>query len=227
MNTSRSAQYFLKAMDTKLDNKIVTMGSIGDDSSADFIIDSLNKEGIHYYISQSSQTSTGTCAVAVVNIDRTGIAILDACHKYKQDHMKEVLEKPSTKNFLCFYSTAFFIKPAYDSLKMMALYALENNKIFGFNFAAEFIYKYYKKETLDILEYSDFIFCNKSESIACSEFFFNELGIEHSTEDTIDNLKKISMAIANFKLAKKTRPRVMVITNSEKPVVVSVGAFNG
>lgn len=80
----------------------------------------------------------------------------------------------------------------------MAEYCNKNNKLFGFNFAAEFIYKYYKKETFELIEYSDFIFCNKMEAIACSQFFHEDLNIEYSEEDTLDNLKIIANGITNY-----------------------------
>lgn len=112
---------------------------------------------------------------------------------------------------------------------MMAKFCHQNNKLFGFNFAAEFIYKYYKKETFEMIEYSDFIFCNKLEAIACSYYFHEELGIEHSDEDSLSNLSKIANGITSyqnqFRLEDRKRPRIMIITNSADPVVVSIGPF--
>jgi hypothetical protein len=34
---------------------------------------------------------TGSCAVTVVDADRTCIAVLDACEKYPKEHLIEVL----------------------------------------------------------------------------------------------------------------------------------------
>ena len=80
-----------------------------------------------------------------------------------------------------------------------------------------------------MIEYSDFIFCNKLEAIACSYYFHEELGIEHSDEDSLSNLSKIANGITSyqnqFKLEDRVRPRIMIITNSSEPVVVSIGPF--
>ena len=117
---------------------------------------------------------------------------------------------------------------------MMAKFAHKNNKLFGFNFAAEFIYKYYKDQTFEMIEYADFIFCNKLEAIACSHWFHEELGIEYSEDETLENLVNIANGITGYqsKASKdncfplqKNRPRIMIITNSGEPVVVSIGAF--
>ena len=110
----------------------------------------------------------------------------------------------------------------------MAKFAIEHEKLFGFNFAAEFIYKYYKKECFEMIEHADFLFCNKFEAIACSRYFCKELGIEFSEDDTNENLINIANGITSYspetRKNKSGRPLVMVITNSGEPVVVSIGA---
>lgn len=139
-------------------------------------------------IHQDPEAVTGTCAVTVVNVDRTCIAILDANKKYPSSHMEHLLSKNYVQDTWIFYSTAFFIASNYKALLMMVEFCKNNNKLFGFNFAAEFIYKYYKDETFEMIENSDFIFCNKMEAIACSQYFYKELGIEHSEDDSLENL---------------------------------------
>lgn len=149
-------------------------------------------------IYQDPEAVTGTCAVTVVNVDRTCIAILDANKKYPISHMEHLLSKTYVQDTHVFYSTAFFIASNYNALLTMAEFCKKNNKIFGFNFAAEFIYKYYKNETFQMIDYADFLFCNKMEAIACSQFFHQDLGIEHSEDDTLENLIKIANSITSF-----------------------------
>ena len=76
------------------------------------------------------------------------------------------------KESIVLYSTAFFIGSNYKALLEMAKFAIANNKLFGFNFAAEFVYKYYKEQVLEMIQHADFVFCNRDESIACSRFFY-------------------------------------------------------
>lgn len=84
-----------------------------------------------------------------------------------------------------------------------------------------------------MIEYADFIFCNKLEAIACSNYFHEELGIEFSNDEGLENLKNIANGITSYRsggddFAKKKhiRPRIMIITNSGEPVVVSIGPYN-
>lgn len=120
---------------------------------------------------------TGQCAVTVVKVDRTCIAILDACEKYPLSHIVENLRQDNLRETVCFYSTGFFIQSNFKALLEMATYACNNNKFFGFNFAAEYLYETSKPEILNILEYSDFIFCNKEEARAARKYLGPELGI--------------------------------------------------
>jgi len=51
---------------------------------------------------------------------------------------------------------------------MLVEFTLKENKIFAFNFAAEYLFKAEKNNMLKILEYTDFLFCNKEEAIVCA-----------------------------------------------------------
>lgn len=199
MNTSRAANFYLKSIDSQYTNRVFSTGSIGKDDQAKSIMDQLNNDGITFDIHQEAGSVTGTCAVTVVNVDRTCIAILDANKKYPISHMESMLSKNYVNDTYIFYTTAFFIASNYDAIKLMAQHCLQNSKIFGFNFAAEFIYKYYKQQTFEMIEYSDFLFCNKFEAIACSKYFHEDLGIEFSEDDSLENMKIIANGITAYK----------------------------
>lgn len=91
MNTSRAANFYLKSIDKKFSNRIFSTGCIGQDMQAKLIMEQLNEDGLTYDIHQDPEAVTGTCAVTVVNVDRTCIAILDANKKYPISHMDQLL----------------------------------------------------------------------------------------------------------------------------------------
>ena len=95
----------------------------------------------------------------------------------------------------------------------MADYANSNNIAFCYNLASESI-----KDTdlFKILEYSDFLFCNKQEAIAFSSKYGEALNLGLSKNE--ENLALIALAMS--KLAKKNlqRPRAVIITDSIRPV---------
>ena len=59
---------------------------------------------------EDAEALTGSCAVTVVKVDRTCIAILDACEKYPFTHIQSTLNHEKLRETLCFYSTGFFIQ---------------------------------------------------------------------------------------------------------------------
>lgn len=176
--------------------------------------------------------------MTVVKVDRTCIAILEACEKYPLEHVQQQLNPDYLQDTLCLYSTGFFIESNYQALKELANYALNYHKIFGFNFAAEYIYEANKEKVLEMIEYSDFMFCNRDEAIACRTHLFRELGINMSKVERNNNseqlsteekhmreLSDIALAVARYKKKNTKRPRVMVITDSANPVTVAIGQF--
>ena len=73
---------------------MATMGAVGHDETAEIILKQLQDEKISYSVVQAD-VSTGLCAVTVNNVDRTCIAILDACEKYPLNHMARMLTQPA------------------------------------------------------------------------------------------------------------------------------------
>jgi len=92
MNTSRCANFYLKCVEPTQKHRVFTSGSIGNDKQAELIIKTLEDEGVTYDIHREEGAVTGTCAVTVVQVDRTCIAILDACKKYPTAHMENLLQ---------------------------------------------------------------------------------------------------------------------------------------
>lgn len=121
MNTSRAANFYLQCVDSsKFENRVFSTGSIGKDQQAQDIIDQLNNDGLTFDFHQEEGAVTGTCAVTVVNVDRTCIAILDANQKYPTTHMDKLLSTKYVHETNVFYSTAFFIASNYEALLRMA-----------------------------------------------------------------------------------------------------------
>lgn len=120
MNTSRAAHKYLQATNGFEFQKVVTLGCVGDDEAGKFVAKSLDEENMMHEIYVDDTTLTGQCAVTVINVDRTCIAILDACTKYPFSHLQPLMTEEYLKDTICFYSTAFFIEGCYEALFAMA-----------------------------------------------------------------------------------------------------------
>lgn len=125
MNTCRSAHFYLQALlGEDVPSKILTLGSIGNDDQANWIEKTLVDEKIGYDVFKCEK-STGQCAVTVVKADRTCVAVLDACEQYPTSHLENIIQRPESNNFLCLYTTGFFINTNYEALMIMAKFALD------------------------------------------------------------------------------------------------------
>ena len=96
--------------------------------------------------------------------------------------------------------------------------------------AAEYILEDKKKEILEMLGFADILFCNKDEALAVAESMADELqftGFESSQEDDEEGkLIAISKELARYEKVDPNLSRTVVVTRSEKPVIVSRAFFN-
>lgn len=76
------------------------------------------------------------------------------------------------------YSTGFFIEFNYDALKVAAQFCQDHGKLFGFNLAAEYLFKSHPQRLLEMIKKADIIYCNKDEALACGEELGEYLGLE-------------------------------------------------
>ena len=118
--------------------------------------------------------------------------------------MEQMLADVALNDCWCYYSTAFFITSNYDALLKLAQFSCQNDKIFGFNLAAEDTTKREKERIAQILEYTDIIFCNKAEALDFSRQMATELDIEPSPINELEiadidlELSRISEALVKY-----------------------------
>mmetsp|Transcript_31621 Transcript_31621/g.48363 ORF Transcript_31621/g.48363 Transcript_31621/m.48363 type:complete len:147 (+) Transcript_31621:528-968(+) len=146
----------------------MTLGAIGSDGAGKLVESQLQQEDLVYHIHKEDNTLTGQCAVTVNDGDRTCIAVLDACEAYPASHIESVLARPEVQSCKAFYTTGFFVESNFKACQLMAEHALKNNRLFCFNFAAEYLFESRQAEILEMLEFSDFVFCNRDEAFAAT-----------------------------------------------------------
>lgn len=107
-------------------------------------------------------TPTGTCAVIVVNKDRTLCANLAAACKYQMSHLEANWDTLAKAKLI--YTTSFFITSNVEALNKVANFASENNVPLGFNLSAVFLLQFELNNVLPVLENADYIFANEDEA---------------------------------------------------------------
>ena len=80
MNSARATNYMLK--NQEMENRVTYFGSIGKDTRGKVIENNLKDEGINGNFNHIDDEPTGSCAVVVVDKDRSLCANLAAACKY-------------------------------------------------------------------------------------------------------------------------------------------------
>lgn len=208
LNSARSTNYMLK--NAGLEKQVTYFGSIGQDSKGEALEKELENAGVNAFFHKETETPTGTCAVVVVDKERTLCANLAAACKYSSAHLEANMAELSKAKII--YSTSFFITSNVDALMKVGKFASDNNVPFGFNLSAVFLLMFNLNEVLAAMEHADYLFANEDEAAKFAE----TQGMAGA------DLKDVAVKMAKWKKSNSKRPRVAVVTNGAKPVIVAI-----
>ena len=208
LNSARSANFILKNQGHE--KKVTYFGCIGKDEKGEFLEKDLENAGVNANFNKSEDTATGTCAVVVVDKERTLCANLAAACKYATSHLDANMD--TLKDAKIIYTTSFFITSNVEALMKVAKYANENDIPLGYNLSAVFLVQFELNNVLPALECADYIFANEDEAAE----FAKSQGKEGA------DLKDVAKMLACWKKNNTKRPRVAVVTYGAKPVIVAI-----
>jgi len=138
LNSARSTNFMLK--NQGLNGVVTYFGSIGNDEQGAILEEDLRTNGINGNFHKETETPTGTCAVVVVNKERTLCANLASACKYNLNHLNANMG--ALKDMKIIYTTSFFITSNFDALMQVASFATENNIPLGYNLSAVFLIQF-------------------------------------------------------------------------------------
>lgn len=124
--------------------------------------DLATESGVQTHFCHVENKPTGTCAVVVVDKERTLTTDLAAACAYDEQHFHANMGIVREAKFI--YVTGFFITSSMSTLLRAAKYANDNNIPFGFNLSAVFLQHIEKENVLKACEHADFIFGNEDEA---------------------------------------------------------------
>lgn len=205
MNALRSANFMLKGNEYSC----LYFGSISDDERGAVLKKALDTEKINHNFSIAEDTYTGAWAVVINHKERALCADLAACLKYKTSHFEANVDLLA--DYKIIYTTGFFITSNFEALIKAANYAVEHNKIFAFNLSAVFLIYGHKAQYEEILEYTDFVFCNESE--------IDAFGQIHDCGTT--KREEIVEYIAKLPKKNTERPRSVICTQGSNSTISS------
>ena len=169
----------------------------------------LNEGGVAQHFVNVNETPTGTCAVLIVDKDRSMVTKLGAAEKFTDADFKSAEIQAAMKKAKLYFSTGFFLTVVPDSLVEMGKLSLEPGKRLLFNLAAPFVIKFFWNPLAEVLKYADVVFCNDAEAAVVGEV--NNWG---------SDLDVIAEKLAHLPLAEGKKSRISVITAGPESTIV-------
>ena len=207
-NSIRVAQWMLKS--AGLSNATAFMGCVGKDDFGRQLDECATNDGVktHYMIDET--TPTGTCAVLVVDGERSLCTNLQAANNFKPSHLQTDLAKQLVENADFFYSAGYFLTVSVESYVIVGEHVAANNKVLCLNLSAPFIVDFFGDNLATALEYADFLFGNESEAEAYAKK--HNLG---------GDLKEVALKVAASPKKNTKRSRTVVFTQGSKSTIVA------
>jgi len=188
-------------------------GCIGDDGFGKKLTEIARDDGkvnVAYQI--NDKVATGTCAVIVTEggKNRSLVAHLAAANTFTLDHVEKEENWALVEKAKFVYVAGFFLTVCPPAIMKIAKHAALNDKTLIMNLSAPFLCQFFKEPMLAALPYVDVLFGNETEAATFAKE--NNFG----TED----IKEIAKKCAAWPKENEQRPRLVVFTQGELPVVV-------
>jgi adenosine kinase len=209
-NSIRVAQWMLNKHNSSATS---FFGAVGKDAHADKLRECAEKDGVKVHYMEHDDVATGTCAVCVVESERSLVANLSAANKFHHDHLAHETSQQIIQQGKIFYSAGFHLTVSPTALMTLAQHAHDHGKIFMINLSAPFIVQFFKDPLMAAVPFADFVFGNENEA--------KEFGVAHGWGD---DLQEVARRLAALPKASGARARTVVFTQGSEPTIV---AHNG
>jgi adenosine kinase len=207
-NSIRGAAWALSASGQK--GVAHMTGSISDDENGKLLKDSATSAGVVPNYFYSKKHGTGTCAVLVVNKERSLIANLAAANDYEHAHYESEETQKLVEKCKIFYSSSFFLTVSPQTSVAIGKHCLENNKKFIINIAATFICDFFWEQLNSVVLYADIVVGNEDEAAA----FAKKAGWEEG------DLQSCALKLAAMP-KEGSRPRIVIFTHGKEPTIIA------
>lgn len=207
-NSIRVAQWMLQIPEASS-----YVGCIGKDEFGEKMAAVARAVGVNAQYMIDPATPTGTCAVCVLDKERSLVANLGAANNLKYDFVKEKTIWGTVEKARVIYSAGFFITVSPETIAATAKHCADTGKIYCMNISATFLVQVppFKKVLLETMPYVDYLFGNELEARALAE------AEGWGTED----LACIAKKVASLPKQNGGRGRTVVITHGSEPTVVA------
>ena len=212
MNSIRVARWMLSGEEGS-ENTCAFVGSLGDDEFGCLLERALNKGGVHSYFQYQEEMQTGTCAVVIVEKERSLLANIGAAVGLDMDHLRcdDVFE--AIKAADVFYFEGFFLNTVSSpaNLGYLGRHCVENNKLFTWNISAPYLCHIFKDRMETVFPFIDIVFGSRIDAMALGEAW----------EWEEKELEAVMQRMMLYPKANGRRQRLVVITGGSDATYVS------
>jgi len=174
MNSMRICSWILGGKD-----RVTYTSCIGKDEYAEKLTSQCAADGIKASF-ERSEKATGTCAVCIVDKERSMVANLSAANEYSLKHLQSESCKALWQSAKIVYISGFWLTVCPEGMVEIGKHCKANNKPFCLNISAPFLPAFFKQQLLDVLPYVTILFGNDDEFKAMAKSL--ELGTEKVAE---------------------------------------------
>ncbi|KAJ0410188.1 hypothetical protein P43SY_002520 [Pythium insidiosum] len=206
-NSIRVAQWMLNKHNKKATS---FFGAVGKDEHAQKLRECAQQDGVHVHYMEHEDVATGTCAVCVVDSERSLVANLSAANKFHHDHLEDEKSQDLINRGRIFYSSGFHLTVSPPAMMKLAEHAHQNNKVFLLNLSAPFIVQFFKDPLMAAMPYADYVFGNENEA--------KEFGKAHNWGE---DLKEVALRLSQLPKNSGARCRTVVFTQGAEPTIVA------
>lgn len=141
-------------------------GCVGKDENAHTLRATAEKAGVEVLYEETDAAPTGTCAVLVVDHERSLCANVAAAEKFTVAHLEHAATKAAIERAKFFYTASFFLLSCPAASLKVAEHANANNKTFIINLAAPFLCEFFLDRLMPVFDRADIVFGNETEARA-------------------------------------------------------------
>jgi len=187
------------------------IGAVGSDENGRALANAAAEYGLTTHYDVHSDTPTGTCAVLVVNKERSLVASLGAAEKYSKAHFDSPEIQAVIAKAQYFYQESFFLTHAAEVSLALAQYASRSRKFFGLNVSAVFLVEvdFFWQKLSALLPHTDLLVANEDEAKALGR----RLGMTGSLAD-------VARQVAALPKENGARGRTVIFTQGPASTLV-------
>lgn len=208
-NSIRVAQWMLQQP-----GMTAYMGCVGKDEFGTKLADACKSDGVQTFYQIDESVPTGTCAVTILNKERSLTTNLSAANNYKVSHLQQPEHLKVLSGSKVVYSAGFFITVSPDSMEVAAKEMCKVGGTYCMNLSAPFIVQVppFRAVLEKLMPYCDILFGNETEALAYAQ----AVGWEST------DVEFIATRLSLVPSATGKPSRKVVITQGSDPTVVAI-----